>query len=440
MVERGANIDIVFRNGLKDYEVLPPTEIWDNIHPVIVRKQRSFIFLRAAALVTVLVSLGVLAYNWSREVTPGLDNSVMVLNMEKAFPVSSPLSERPLIAFTGTENHPENSTVAPESNLQDNKIIPESENGTSLKTVFINEINFLPVKRDESLHGRVIATMDPSQKESIEIMTIDQQYMPDLNPMKGTERWSISALASPTYYSKLSSGNNELSNQLMASEQNIASYSGGVSFAYKVSKRFSVQSGIYYSSVGQMLDGINSYGGFESFNETKGDHSFEVLTTSGPVYTNNNDVFLQASNSGNRVLATDNYDSFDPKKASLQYINNNLQQNFSYLELPVMMRYKFIDNKVDFNLIGGVSYNMLISNSVYAMDNGTKYQIGKTDGLNSFSLSSSFGVGMEYNFSGKFSINLEPTVRYYINPYTNNTGLEMHPYSFGVFSGLSYKF
>jgi hypothetical protein len=31
MDERGANIDILFRNGLKDYEVLPPPEVWNNI-------------------------------------------------------------------------------------------------------------------------------------------------------------------------------------------------------------------------------------------------------------------------------------------------------------------------------------------------------------------------------------------------------------------------
>ena len=33
MDEKGANIDLVFRNGLKDFEVLPPPEVWDNIHP-----------------------------------------------------------------------------------------------------------------------------------------------------------------------------------------------------------------------------------------------------------------------------------------------------------------------------------------------------------------------------------------------------------------------
>ena len=51
MDEREANIDLVFRNGLRDYEVLPPSEVWDNIGPVIVNKKGiSYLpFLKAAA-------------------------------------------------------------------------------------------------------------------------------------------------------------------------------------------------------------------------------------------------------------------------------------------------------------------------------------------------------------------------------------------------------
>ena len=68
-----------------------------------------------------------------------------------------------------------------------------------------------------------------------------------------------------------------------------------------------------------------------------------------------------------------------------------MRQNFSYLELPVFLRYKLIDRIVDFNLIGGFSYNLLLDNSVYTVIDGNKYMIGTTEGLNMFSLSSSWG-------------------------------------------------
>jgi hypothetical protein len=213
-----------------------------------------------------------------------------------------------------------------------------------------------------------------------------------------------------------------------------------VTLAYKVSKRLSVQSGLIYSSVGQELDGISSFAGFQKYDKTKGDHNFEVLTTNGKITTSNADVFLADNSNSNRVITSYNKDVFDPQKASLDYVSNTMKQTFSYLELPVFLRYKVIDKTIDFNLIGGLSYNMLINNSVYTVIDGTKYMIGTTEGLNMFSISSSLGMGMEYKFSDKFSMNLEPTFRYYLNTFNNSEASQVHPYSFGIFTGLSYKF
>jgi hypothetical protein len=246
-------------------------------------------------------------------------------------------------------------------------------------------------------------------------------------------------MASPTYYLHPEPGSDEISNQINSSEQSKISYSGGVSFAYKISKKLSIQSGLYYSSIGNKVDGINSFAGFRPYDYTKGDHNFEVLTSSGRIFTENSDVFL-LDNSGDRVLTRYTNDVFDPAKANLSYINNSLFQNFSYLEMPIILRYKIIDKSVDFNLIGGLSYNLLVNNTVHTVIEGSKYNIGKTAGLNQFMVSSSMGMGIEYSLSEKFSLNLEPTFRYYLNPFGEMSGLKTHPYSFGVFSGLSYKF
>ena len=220
----------------------------------------------------------------------------------------------------------------------------------------------------------------------------------------------------------------------------IVSYSGGLAFSYKVNKRFSIQSGLFYSSVGQDLEGINSFAGFKPYDFTKGDHNFEVLTTNGIVYTNNSDVFLIASGSSDRIITNYNNDVFDPGKANLQYIDNTMRQSLSYLELPIVLRYKVIDKTIDFNIIGGISYNLLVDNSVYTMIDGNKYPIGTTSGLNTISLSSTLGMGMEYKFSEKLFLNLEPTFRYYLNPASDMAGSNFHPYSLGIFTGISYKF
>jgi hypothetical protein len=246
-------------------------------------------------------------------------------------------------------------------------------------------------------------------------------------------------MASPNYYSNVSFGNNEASKDLVNSEKPAVSYSGGLSFSYNVNKRISIQSGVYYSSVGQKVTGISSYSGFHSYYDAKSGSQFSIQTSNGVIVATNNDIFLR-DNSSARVLTKYSVDYFDPNKADLSYLNNSVIQNFNYLEIPVLFKFKAIESKMDLNFIGGLSYNMLIGNSAFSYVNGEKYVIGKTEGLSPVNFSSSIGLGFEYNFSEKISLNLEPTFRYYLTPLGGLVGSSIHPYSFGVFSGLSYKF
>jgi hypothetical protein len=441
VVNKGANIDLLFRNGLKDYEVLPPVEAWNKILPVIRKKQKPVILLRSAALITVLLSISFLAYRWSREISTSFQNPVLALNEESAQVPNNTLNT------INKSRTPIAGNLTREINQND------LNSGRSIVAEFPDVGNIEPSDLD-----LITEDIYLSNKDNIRVPAIIQavprfSYNTDnINP--GTEslnkldyevqkekinRWSVTAMASPTYYLRPELSSNDIANQINSSEQSKISYSGGVSFAYKISKKLSIQSGLYYSSIGNEVDGINSFAGFRQYDYTKGDHNFEVLTSSGRIYTENSDVFL-LDNSGDRVLTRYTNDVFDPTKANLSYINNSLFQNFSYLEMPVILRYKLIDKSIDFNLIGGLSYNLLVNNTVRTVVDGSKYNIGKTAGLNPFMVSSSMGMGIEYSLSEKFSLNLEPTFRYYLNPFGEIPGLKMHPYSFGVFSGLSYKF
>jgi hypothetical protein len=442
MDERGANIDLIFRNGLKDYEVLPPQEVWDNIHPVVIRKRRPFIILRAAALITVVLSMSFFAYRWSMEMSTRLDSSaVMAFNNATVSPISSfDLVVPPALTLKEI-----NSARVPEKVLteisRDIVLSTSDVNNSAPGLAYLKETKSLYTGETQLLRGPRLKSMNSSIKNSFNIKEYEQQYFPDNNSIKSTDRWSIAAMASPTYYSRFNSGNDEFSKQLMASEQPLVSYSGGVALSYKVNKRLSIQSGLYYSTVGEQVDDINSFIGFETYGKAKGaGPNFEVLTSNGNVHTNNADIFLSSSGPVEKVLTNFTNDVFDPKKANLQYLNNSLLQNFSYLELPIVLRYKLIDKKIDFNIIGGMSYNMLVGNSVYTLIEGSKYPIGDTEGLKLLTVSSSLGMGMEYNFSDKLSLNLEPTFKYFFGTFNRREGSTTPPHSFGIFSGVTYKF
>jgi hypothetical protein len=433
MDERGANIDLLFRNGLKDYEVLPPQEVWDKIQPV-VKKNPHVILFRSAALVAVLIATGFLANRWSREIAPYPNNAIADLKIEHSLPV------RPTTGLNFI-NKPENN-LQPLPVTADNKNIEDisiPDRGTDHYQVTLNEMNIL--SENQSLKSSIVEGSIGSYKQqsNLDLVTDEPEFFPETKPVV-SERWSIAAMASPTYYSRFSSGNTQMAKQLMASEQSMVSYSGGVALSYKINNRLSIQTGLYYSSNGQEVGDVNSFGGFRNYYTSKGSSNFELFTSSGSVKTSNADVFLQADGPGERIQTAYTSDVFDPEKANLQYIGNSIIQNFSYLQMPVVLRYKIIDRALDFNLAGGVSYDILVNNSVYAKSGSEKYPVGITEGLNQFTLSSSLGMGMEYSFSKKVSLNLEPTFRYYLNPFNEASGLKIHPYSFGIFSGFSYRF
>lgn len=440
MVDRGANIDLVFRNGLKDYEVLPPTEIWDHIQPVIKVHPPRYIFLKTAAAVAVLTTISFFAYRAGQDTVIFPEYASVTMDVEAATPVFA-RSSIPAPAVKLISPRPE-SIVAQDILNSDSGFKP-NENITQIQSSDFSNISLvssLLSDKPSIQQGPLLINIASIPVNTFVAEETESLYMPDVSSVKKTERWSIGALASPTYNSRTTTNKNDLSKILAASEHSIMSYSGGVAVAYKLNKRLTVQTGLYYSSLGQELEGISTFSGFEKYDYTKGSNNFDVLTTSGIVKANNADVFMIASGQVDRIQTLYTNDVFDPLKANLQVVNNNLFQKFSFLELPVVLRYKFIDKAIDLNLVGGLSYNMLITNAVFAYTEGEKFYVGETSGLNPVSISSSLGMGMEYNFSEKLSFNIEPTLRYYINPFSSINGSQSHPYSFGLFSGLSWKF
>jgi hypothetical protein len=439
MVDRGAHIDLFFRNGLKEFEVLPPSDVWENIKPAIRKKHRPFVFLRVAAIGAIFVSLGAISFLLTRNLSDKFNNMVISFNQD-AIPEGNYVVKAVQVpAVINKESH-----VISAINVSDN-------------SNFVASLEEDPNKLNENRLSDVPLMKSSSQKNIINDSFINVKLNPSYSSTGlGTNlipevpgiiksdivgsRWSISALATPTYYSNLNLGENEAAKNLIKSEKAAISYSGGVAFDYKVNKRISVQTGLYYSSFGQKVTGVSSFAGFHSFNESKSGSNFVVQTSSGTITSSNNDIFLMDNNTGTRVLTRYTIDVFDPYKADLQYIDNSILQNFNYLEIPFFLKYKVIDRKVDFNLVGGLSYNLLISNSAYSVSGGEKYFIGKTAGLSPTTFSSSLGLGMEYNLSSKISLNFEPTFRYYLTPVSGSVGSTVHPYSFGILSGFSYKF
>ena len=440
MADGWTNIDLVFRNGLKDYEVTPPPDVWLNMQPAINKKKKYMFFLRAAASVAILVSTALFGYWWGYETSKvrfsadviniNIDNEpVTILDISVPLAIAPDIVEVAEIPAVDVVNESEQIPVV--AQLEIPEIIFAEELYIEEVEEFAEIESFPEIREPLRINNAIVFSSAP---QSI----IHNIYESAVN--MEDNRWSVLAMASPMYQSQFTTSNSsETARQIRDTDRGRASYSGGVGFAYRINNRLSIQSGFYYSAMGKELSHMTLHSGFQQVNTAKGSNNFKVLTSNGTIYANNPDIFIASNIAPGRVQTHFTQDVFDPNKGGLSYLSNSIFRDENYIELPMKLRFKAIDRKIGVSFVGGVSYNFLISSSVYTIANGDRIPVGPMEGLNSLSLSSSLGMGMEYKFSRNISFNVEPTFRYFIR--SANIGLAgLHNYAIGVYSGMSYRF
>lgn len=438
MVKIDGNIDLVFRNGLNNLEVLPPADVWENIVPQVAKPASRGGSFRAVAGVAALVSLGMLSYFIGVRTTESVLEPITANNTSPVpaeLQIVESISEVPITAqavfFDETDQPFANNTTrtldTPSKLLTsaNYNLLSSQQNGAGLST------------------SKDIVTPESVKTNASFVSLNSTQSSELLLPVAGSEkvqasnRWMVGAKISPTYLSSnLKAANNDIGSGSDA-ESGVISYTGGVSLKYAMGGRFSLQTGLFYSSLGRQISGINSYSGFAGLSESKGGKVFGVETSAGEISSTNQDIFLSDA-SGDRISSIYSIDNFDPVKANLNPYGSSLRQTFEYLEVPLILSYKLIDRKLDFNISGGMAYNFLLGNSTYAVSEGSRIEIGTTEEVTQLLLSSALGMSMEYSLNEKFSFNLEPTFRYFLN--SEGRISSNNPFTFGLFSGFYYKF
>ncbi|MFO7852220.1 MAG: outer membrane beta-barrel protein [Bacteroidota bacterium] len=438
MVKSDSHIDVLFRDGLSNTEVLPPASVWEDIQPIIRKKNRNRkgLFLRIAAGIALLTSLGLVAYFSATNVLDVNNEQAMVDDGDNLSTLFDPSYINIPVELSETEN----TTQKPISILVSDE---EPTAGEDYEVIAGKPGKYQQVKlsyeklssnslRYSDIPARAPARSGPSVVFASEILPVEPA-----TPVK-KKRWELGAMVSPTYLSSDLKTANQFFSQVNDNEKAVLSYTGGFSLSYSMTGRLSIQTGLYYSSLGREVEGVISYYGFEPFASSKSGVLFGVITSSGTINSTNTDIYL-ADVAGNRVDGYYSVDNFDPAKSDLIPFGDQLRQNFEYLEIPLILRYKLIDRKINFNILGGMSYNFLVGNQTWAVNSeGNKVLIGSTEGIDHLLLSSSLGMSMEYELNDRLSLNFEPQVRYYLN-----TGGELgsgNPYTFGVFSGMHFRF
>ncbi len=239
-------------------------------------------------------------------------------------------------------------------------------------------------------------------------------------------RWSIAPNVAPVYFSSLGQGSSIHRQFNENSKSSDVNMSYGISGAYAISSKLKVRAGINRVNLNQTTSDVLAFtdGEFAS----RGTQQTQMGNISAK--NGSGDVTLMSANVFNRNSSPE---LFNTK------IAGDLDQRFSFIEVPLELEYRLVDRKFGLNVIGGFSTFFLSQNEIYVDIDGTSTLIGEASNINSTSFSANFGLGLDYNLSKQWNINLEPQFKYQINTFNNTSG-DFRPFFIGVYTGLSFKF
>lgn len=238
-------------------------------------------------------------------------------------------------------------------------------------------------------------------------------------------KWSIAPNVAPVYFSSLGQGS-ALDQQFNGnSKSSDINMSYGVAGSYAISKKLKIRAGVNRVNLNQTTSDVFAFTGAQTL-AVGTDAQFKNISFNG----GEQQVSLMSSINMNR--------SSTPQLFNTK-ITGEIDQKFGFIEVPVELEYRLLDQKFGINVIGGFSTFILNENEIYADVNGSTALIGEANNINNTSFSANFGLGMDYSLSKQWYINLEPTFKYQINTFNNTSG-DFKPFFIGVYTGLNYKF
>jgi len=116
------------------------------------------------------------------------------------------------------------------------------------------------------------------------------------------------------------------------------------------------------------------------------------------------------------------------------------EQYFEFVEIPMVFKYSVIDRKLNVSLNGGLWTQILVGNTAITTGDNDFYAKEETKDINTLNYSGSLGIGFNYPVTSNLLISLDPIFKYYLSPINSNPETEVHPYTFGIMTGINFNF
>jgi hypothetical protein len=464
------HMDKMFREKFKDFSVEPPAHVWSNIQEQMLSRQRkkrmAYVgWISAAAIVVFAFIAGWMLNEQSKSATDTVAEQKAL--QERAL---EPTEISAAADDTSLDKNTQEAVVMeiaePDKTDKENALLAGSDSDVQNEIIIITAEREIPVYRYLEARNDIRFTHQkrPVLKQNSKTYFPADESLPESERVlvaanarsiaenKETENdWILGAHLSPGFSAHSSNYSGEYSRN-MGQEQTggVSNIGGGISIQYKTTKRWSIESGIYYAQNSQSAGASNAVFSMPSF-DAAGSGKLSVVAD-GPAYANNVSVTRHgiAMNSTAGIVNLKNIPegaefkamteaSSDVSAATL-ITDGEFSQVFDLVEVPLYLRYQLLDKKVGIDVLGGLNAGFVVGNNAYIQNDFGRQNIGSTEDISTINVSGTVGVGVNYTLGRHFSLGMEPRVNYYLNSINTNPEVDYKPYRFGLFTGVYYTF
>lgn len=246
-------------------------------------------------------------------------------------------------------------------------------------------------------------------------------------------KWSAGPSIAPIYFDAIGKGSPI--NSILASNPKTGNVtlSYGINVAYEVSKKVSIRTGIHKVDFGYNTNDVSFT---SSFTAASGGGQLKNITYNNTAQS----IIIEGMGSLNSIPRPNNIPTnANDVMAKSPGRTGTMGQQIGYLEVPLEVNYALLDSKFGIDLIGGLSSLFLTDNSVVLQSSGKTTELGEANNINTVNFSTNVGLGLNYKFTDKLKLSVEPVFKYQLNTFNDTSG-NFNPYSLGVYSGFSFKF
>ncbi|MDO6736804.1 outer membrane beta-barrel protein [Wenyingzhuangia sp. 2_MG-2023] len=457
------NLEKLYREKLKDLEMNPNPAVWNKIENSLITQKKSkrkvIYWCFSGATVAALFLLGLFLYQphpkeliaskkETTEQSSKKQDSTNTVNNKNTSETNqennnkTPTNKKTIVKNTVVATSEKKQTFSPKK-----KEVKQQQTQPTLASIYnsktqTKKTEFTVVGTNEK-HTPVSSIKDkklitaiskPSitdtvlgtQKKNLEKELLAKNPLEEQHDQKDSFRnfWSIAPMISQYVYGSFSDKSTVDPRLDDAEKTGQRTTAYGFNVAYQVSKKIKIKTGIHRIT---MLQTTNN-------NALSGVIKISSFQNSSPKLIESSDSsFDQNANSLTSQIVTLNDEL---AKSSTQ--NNELEQRFGYIEIPMEANYGLYQtNQLSFYVVGGFSTLFLTENNLEIESNGFSYSEGEATNLNSINFSLNIGTDIEYHFSEKWFLNVNPTFKLQTQTFSKSSNT---PYLFGISSGINFKF